>query len=98
MILDSMFFSFDDQFYKQKFEFSMRLSLSLVATDLVMQYARVGDSIVEYKFQDTTFIIRRWYPSMHLNWNNNILDIFNAYHTRLVHLEVGDENKFFRFF
>jgi len=59
MILDSMFFSFDDQFYKQKFEFSMRFSLSLVATDLVMQYARVGDSIVEYKFQDTTFIIRR---------------------------------------
>jgi len=53
MILDSTFFSFGDQFYKQKFGSSM----GFISSDNGLSHARIRDSIVEqYKFRDTILL------------------------------------------
>jgi len=93
LILDSTFFIFDNQCYKQNFGTPMDSPLSPVIADIVMQ--NLENSVLRttdfhfpiyYRYVDDILMA---VPKNKINW---ILNTFNNFHTRLQFmLEVGGE-------
>ena len=92
IILNSIFFKFNDEFYEQIFGLSMRSPLSPILADLKIQdlKSNIFNTLTMYISSYFRYVddIVLAYPT---NLITNILDSFNSYHERIKFVNYGDD-------